>query len=95
MALRDWTVSRLAVIWAAWLLVLLVGFLVMVAMSPEGVHISISPANARGAFRWMLAIAAGIAVVLPPAIVTYLWYLARLRKWSEAPDAKAKTRAPS
>jgi hypothetical protein len=82
-ALRDWSGSRLAVIWAAWFLLLFVGFLAVLIASPEGVRVQISPAGATGVLRWLLAIGGGLALVLPPAIVTYLWYLARLRKWSE------------
>lgn len=82
MALRDWTVARLAVLWAAWFLVLLLGLVVALALSPDGVHLKISPADTRGVTRWLLAIAGAIGLVLPPAVVTYLWYLARLRVWS-------------
>jgi hypothetical protein len=92
MALRDWSVSRLAVIWAGWLLLLLGGLLGWLIASPEGVRISISPAGATGALRWILAAAGGLVLVLPPAVVTYLWYLARLRKWSDSPSAKSGSR---
>lgn len=92
MALRDWSVARLAVIWAAWFLVLFFGFLAVLVASPEGVRFQISPAEATGALRWLLAIGGGLALVLPPAIVTYVWYLARLRKWSDQPDASVKQR---
>jgi hypothetical protein len=91
-ALRDGSVARLAVIWTAWFLVLFGGFLAVLVASPEGVQVRISPAEATGALRWLLAIGGGLALVLPPAIVTYLWYLARLRKWSEQPDASVKPR---
>lgn len=85
MALRDWSVSRLAVLWAVWLLLLFGGLLAWLVASPDGVRISISPAEATGPLRWLLAAAGGLVLVLPPAVVTYLWYLARLRKWSDAP----------
>lgn len=85
MALRDWSVSRLALLWAVWLLLLLGALLAWLVASPEGVRISISPAEATGPLRWLLAAAGGLVLVLPPAVVTYLWYLARLRKWSDAP----------
>ncbi|MEX2152479.1 MAG: hypothetical protein WD825_04020 [Gemmatimonadaceae bacterium] len=85
MALRDWSASRLAVIWAVWLLLLFSGLLTWLVASPDGVHISISPAGVTGPLRWMLAAVGGLVLVLPPAVMTYLWYLARLRKWSDAP----------
>jgi predicted small integral membrane protein len=86
MALRDWSVSRLAVIWAVWLLLLLGGLLTWAVASPEGARISISPAEATGPVRLLLAALGGLVLVLPPAVITYFWYLARLRKWSESPD---------
>jgi hypothetical protein len=82
MALRDWTVSRLATIWAAWFLFLLTALVIALGLSPEGVHIQVSPPETRGALRWVFAVAGGLGLALPPAIVTYLWYLARLRVWS-------------
>lgn len=85
MALRDWSASRIAVIWAIWLFLLLGGLLAWLAASPEGVSISISPAGATGPLRWVLAGIGGLVLVAPPVVVTYLWYLARLRKWSDAP----------
>lgn len=93
MALRDWSLSRLAVLWALWLILLLGGLLTWLVVSPDGVQISISPADATGSRRWLLAALGGLVLVLPPAIVTYVWYLARLRKWSDAPeDAPSKQR---
>ena len=85
MALRDWSVSRLAVVWAGWFLVLLIVFLIGLVRSPEGLDVRISPAQATGAVRWLLALAGGLVLVLPPAVLTYFWYLARLRKWSKGP----------
>lgn len=93
MALRDWSVSRLAVIWAVWLLLLLGALLTWLVASPDGVRIGISPAEATGPLRWMLATVGGLVLVLPPAVMTYLWYLGRLRKWSDSPkDAQAPDR---
>lgn len=86
MALRDWSVSRLAVLWAVWFMLLLGGLLTWLVASPEGVRISISPAGATGWTRWLLAAAGGLVLVLPPAVVTYVWFLTRLRKWSDAPE---------
>lgn len=86
MALRDWSASRLAVVWAVWLLLLLGGLLTWLVASPEGVRISISPAEATGSLRWLLAALGGLVLVLPPALLTYLWYLGRLRKWSDPPE---------
>jgi len=83
MALRDWSASRIAVIWAAWLSLLLVGLLVGLVVSPGGLSIEISPGEATGALRWLLAFVGGLVLVLPPAVVTYVWYLGRVRKWGE------------
>lgn len=86
MALRDWTISKLAIIWAAWLFLLLVALMVGLVLSPDGqIHLQLSDGGLNVS-RWVLALVGGIALVLPPAIVTYLWYLARLRKWSREPD---------
>lgn len=89
MALRDWSLSRLVIVWAAWFVILFAAFLTLLVASPEGVQVRISPPEATGGLRWLLAAAGGIALVLPPAILTYFWYLARLRRWSAEPDAPA------
>lgn len=89
MALRNWSETRLVVIWAGWLLLLLAGLLAMLVASPDGVHLRISPVQATGALRWLLAVAGGLVLVLPPAIVTWVWYVGRLRKESASPGAGA------
>ncbi len=94
MALRHWSFSRIAVVWAVWLLLLLVGILGVLVAFPQGVRVSISPTGARGQLRWMLAVLGGLVLVAPPAIVTYLWYVARLRAWGErSPVGHSGTRA--
>jgi uncharacterized BrkB/YihY/UPF0761 family membrane protein len=86
MALRNWSGARLAIVWAVWLVLLLGALLSWLVVSPDGLRISISPADATGSLRWVLAAAGGLVLLLPPAMITYFWYLARLRRWSDAPD---------
>jgi len=70
----------------ATLLVVLLG---AVVLNPTGVTLEISPANAPLGARIALGIAGLIAACLPPAILTYAWYVKRLRAWSERAPADA------
>jgi hypothetical protein len=70
----------------------LVALMVGLVLSPDGqIHLQLSNAGLNVS-RWVLALVGGIGLVLPPAIVTYLWYLARLRKWSREPDTADERR---
>ncbi len=60
------------------LLVLLVG---AVVATPTGVSISISPAGQSLGVRIALGLAGLVGACLPPAVLTYAWYTARLRAW--------------
>lgn len=84
MALRDWSVGRILSIWTGWMAGLLVLLLGAVVLSPTGtLSLTISPAGLPLGSRIALAVIGLVAACLPPAALTYAWYSARLRAWSE------------
>lgn len=84
MALRDWSVRRILSIWTGWMAGLLVLLLGAVVLSPTGsVSLTISPAGLPLASRIALGLIGLAAACLPPAALTFAWYSARLRAWSE------------
>lgn len=84
MALRDWSVRRILGIWTGWMAGLLVLLLGAVVLSPTGsVSLTISPAGLPLGSRIALGLIGLVAACLPPAALTYAWYSARLRAWSE------------
>lgn len=87
MALRNWTVRRMLGLWTGWMAGLLVLLLAGVVLSPTGVSIAVSPAGLSLGARVAFALAGLVVACLPPAVLTYAWYLARLRAWSEGNPA--------
>jgi hypothetical protein len=70
----------------AGLLVLLVG---AVVLSPTGsVSLTISPAGLSLGSRIALGVVGLVAACLPPAALTYAWYVARLRAWGRVADVE-------
>jgi hypothetical protein len=69
----------------AGLLVLLVGGVVV---SPTGVSLTIAPAGLPLPVRIVLGVVGLGAACLPPAILTYAWYTARLRVWGEGSEKR-------
>lgn len=92
MRIRDWSAARLAVVWLAWFSLLALGLFGALALLPDGLTISVSPANVRGWSRWMLVLVGVIVLFFPPLLVTYVWYLARLREWSERTPSSDQAR---
>lgn len=91
MAIRTWSVGRLAIIWLAWIAFLLAIFAVLLVRSPEGIEASLSPPTLVGLQRWAALLLAFAILFAPPLVVTYIWYLGRLRAWSEgAPQSKPR-----
>lgn len=83
MALRDWTVRRILTLWAGWFAGLFLLLLAGVVLSPSGVSISVSPAGLPLVGRVVLGLLGLIAASLPPTVLTYVWYVGRLRAWGE------------
>jgi len=86
-AIRDWTLRRILTLWAGWMAGLLVLLLAAVVLSPTGVSIRVSPGGLPLGARILLGLVGLIAASLPPAAVTYAWYVARLRQWGEGHQA--------
>ena len=83
MALRDWTFRRILGLWTGWMASLLFVLLIAVVVSPTGVSISVSPPGLPLSGRIALGVVGFVVACLPPAALTYAWYVARLREWSE------------
>lgn len=83
MALRHWTVRRILGLWTGWMAGLLVLLLAGVVLSPTGVSIAVSPAGLSVGARIAFGLVGLVVACLPPAVLTYAWYVARLRAWSE------------
>lgn len=81
MALRDWSVRRILGLWTGWMAGLLVLLLAGVVLSPEGVTITVSGVGSSLAMRAAYGLLGLVAACLPPAAITYAWYLRRLRDW--------------
>jgi zinc transporter ZupT len=94
MAIRNWSVGRLAIIWLAWIALLVAAFALLLVNSPEGIQVSLSPPTLTGLQRWAALILAFAIVFAPPLVVTYIWYLGRLRSWSEG-TPRSKPREPA
>ncbi|HEY7568839.1 MAG TPA: hypothetical protein VH762_14775 [Gemmatimonadaceae bacterium] len=60
---------------------LLVLLLAGVVLSPEGVTITVSGVGSSLAMRAAYALLGLVAACLPPAAITYAWYLGRVRDW--------------
>jgi hypothetical protein len=88
MGLRDWSVKRILGIWTGWMAGLLVALLGAIVVSPSGVTLRIAGGDGPLYVRIGLAIMGLVAVCTPPAILTYAWYLKRLRAWSEQSAAE-------
>lgn len=92
MALRDWSVRRILGLWTGWMAGLLVLLLAGVVLTPEGVTITISGVSSL-AMRAAYGLLGLVAACLPPAAITYAWYLGRVRDWGgRAEDATEKPR---
>ena len=91
MAIRTWSVGRLAIIWLAWIALLGGIFAVLLVRTPEGIEVALSPPTLAGLQRWVALTLAFAVLFAPPLVVTYIWYLGRLRAWSEgAPRSKPR-----
>lgn len=86
MALRDWSARRILGIWTGWMAGLLILLLVGVVMSPDGVHIAVSGSGSSLWMRAAFALLGLVAACLPPAAVTYAWYLKHIREWGAADE---------
>ncbi|MGH7694998.1 MAG: hypothetical protein ACRENH_08455 [Gemmatimonadaceae bacterium] len=89
MALRDWSVRRILGIWTGWMAGLLVLLLAGVVLSPDGVTITVSGVGSSLAMRAAYGLLGLVAACLPPAAITYAWYMGRVREWG----AQAKREA--
>jgi hypothetical protein len=83
MALRHWRSSRILGLWTGWLAGLLLLLLAAVIVTPTGVSLQIAPAGLPLWKRFALGAVALVAACLPPAMITYVWYTARLKAWSK------------
>ena len=83
MALRHWRSSRILALWTGWLAALLLVLLAAVIVSPTGVSLQIAPAGLPLWKRIALGAVALLGACLPPAMITYVWYTARLKAWSK------------
>jgi hypothetical protein len=83
MGLRDWSVKRILGIWTGWMAGLLIALLVAIVVNPSGVTLRMAGGEGPLYLRIGLAIIGLVAMCTPPAILTYAWYLKRLRAWSE------------
>jgi hypothetical protein len=83
MGLRDWSAKRILGIWTGWMAGLLVALLGAIVVNPTGVTLRIAAGDAPLAMRIGLAAVGLAAMCLPPAILTYAWYLKRVRAWGE------------
>ena len=62
---------------------LLLLLLAAVIVSPTGVSLQIAPAGLPLWKRIALGAVALLGACLPPAMITYVWYTARLKAWSK------------
>lgn len=92
MRIRDWSPTRLAMFWLGWFILLALGFFGALVLQPGGLSVSLSPANVRGWSRWMLALVGAIVLFFPPLLLTYIWYVARVREWGERPTSSERSR---
>lgn len=83
MALRHWRSSRILGLWTGWLAALLLLLLAAVIVSPTGVSLQIGAAGLPLWKRIALGAVALLGACLPPAMITYVWYTARLKAWSK------------
>ena len=81
MALRDWSVRRILGIWTGWMAGLLVLLLTAVVLNPDGVTITVSGVGSSLAMRAAYGLLGLVAACLPPAAITYAWYVRRVREW--------------
>jgi hypothetical protein len=81
MALRDWSLPRILGIWTGWMAGLLLLLLAAVVLSPEGVTITVSGVGDSLAMRAAYGLLGLVAACLPPAAMTYAWYVRRVRDW--------------
>jgi hypothetical protein len=87
MALRDWSARRILGVWTGWMAGLLVTLLGAVVLNPSGITLMIAPADLPLAARAALGVVGLVGACLPPAILTYAWYVSRLRAWGDrTPD---------
>lgn len=80
MALRDWSARRILGIWTGWMAGLLVLLLAGAVLTPEGVTITISGVSSL-TMRAAYGLLGLVAACLPPAAITYAWYVRRVRDW--------------
>jgi hypothetical protein len=93
MALRDWSARRILGVWTGWMAALLVTLLGAVIANPTGVTLKIAPTDLPLAGRIAIGFIGLVGGCLPPAILTYVWYIKRLRAWGErAPGADELSR---
>jgi len=91
MGLREWSAKRILGIWTGWMAGLLIALLGAIVVSPTGVTLRMAGADASLYMRIALAALGLVAVCTPPAILTYAWYLKRLRAWSEGSEARGES----
>ncbi|MEW5915011.1 MAG: hypothetical protein AB1762_01340 [Gemmatimonadota bacterium] len=83
MGLKDWSAKRILGIWTGWMSGLLLALLGALVVNPTGVTLRMAAGDAPVAVRIGLAALGLVAICLPPAILTYAWYLKRVRAWGE------------
>lgn len=71
---------------------LLLLLLAAVVLRPEGVTITLSGAGSSLAMRVGYGLLGLVAACLPPAAVTYAWYVRRVREWGNADRAMESPR---